>query len=207
MTVAQAIICFLGKYSFRGLLYFLLFVSSVSQSAEFKIISSSSEIKWKATKVMGGHNGIVKISSGSLKIDKGNIVGGVFKADMRSITCLDLDPKGPWNGKLVNHLKSDDFFSVDKHPYSTFKINTSKKVKEGNYSIAGDLIIKGIKKPLNFKASIKVDGKQFKADGDITFDRTDYNIRFRSGKFFEGLGNRLIHDKVTLKVNLVGKGD
>ena len=77
-------------------------------------------------------------------------------------------------------------------------------VKEGQYAISGDLIIKGIKKPLNFKASIKVDGEKLMANGEVNFDRTDYNIRFRSGKFFKDLGNRLIHDKVSLKINIVG---
>ena len=156
---------------------------------------------------MGGHNGTVSISSGSLKIEKGNILGGFFKIDMNSIVCLDLDPEGPWNQKLVNHLKSDDFFSVDKHRYSSLKITKSTKRKDGSYSISGDLTIKGIKKPINFKSSLKVNKNKLTATGDIVFDRTDYDIRFRSRKFFEGLGNRLIHDKVSLKVSVVGKID
>jgi len=197
----------LGRLIFRT--FFLvaaLFIMPLhSYSTEFKVIGPSSDVKWKATKVMGGHNGTIKISSGSLKVDKGNIVGGLFKVDMNSIVCLDLDSEGPWNQKLVNHLKSDDFFSVSKHPYSSLKISGSKKGKDGIQSISGELIIKGIKKPLNFKASVKIDGNKLSASGDIVFDRTDYDIRFRSGKFFEDLGNRLIHDKVSLKINLVGK--
>ena len=179
----------------------------LSYSTEYKIIGPSSSVKWKATKVMGGHNGTVSISSGSLKIEKGNILGGFFKIDMNSIVCLDLDPEGPWNQKLVNHLKSDDFFSVDKHRYSSLKITKSTKRKDGSYSISGDLTIKGIKKPINFKSSLKVNKNKLSATGDIVFDRTDYDIRFRSGKFFEGLGNRLIHDKVSLKISIVGKVD
>jgi len=198
----------LFRNHFCGVLFCFLLANPLFLKAnEFKVIGPSSEIKWKATKVMGGHNGTVKISSGTLKVDKGRIVSGVFKADMKSIICLDLDPEGPWNEKLVTHLKSDDFFSVKSHPYSTFKIVQSKMIKKGNYVISGDLIIKGIKKALNFKASVKVDGNNLRANGEISFDRTDYNIRFRSGKFFQDLGNRLIHDKVSLKVNLVGKKD
>tara|TARA_Y100001970_G_C14110493_1_gene790588 strand:+ start:605 stop:1237 length:633 start_codon:yes stop_codon:yes gene_type:complete len=193
------------KFIFRALFLTLFLNPLSSYSAEFKVIGSSSSVKWKATKVMGGHNGTIKISRGSLKIDKGNILGGLFKIDMNSIVCLDLDSEGPWNQKLVNHLKSDDFFSVSKHPHSSLKVTGSKKEKDGSHLISGELTIKGIKKPLNFKAFVKIDGNKLSASGDIVFDRTDYDIRFRSGKFFEDLGNRLIHDKVFLKVNLVGK--
>ena len=197
--------CFLRKFLLGTLLPALFLNPSFLYSSEFKVITSSSDLKWKATKVMGGHNGTLKISSGSLKVDKGNILGGFFKVNMDSIVCLDLDSESPWNQKLVNHLKSDDFFSVAKYPYSTLKINGSKKEKDGNHTISGDLTIKGIKKPLNFKASLQIDGENLRASGNIVFDRTDYNVRFRSGKFFEGLGNRLIHDKVSLTIKLVGK--
>ena len=190
----------LNKYGMRALVCLLLIKPIFLKADEFKVDSSSSDIKWKATKVMGGHNGTLKISSGHLKFDKGQLVGGLFKADMKSIVCLDLDPEGPWNGKLVNHLKSDDFFSVEAHPYSTFKISSSKMVKEGQYAISGDLTIKGIKKPLNFKASIKVDGKKFTPMARSTTEQTIISVFARES--FLRSGHRHIHDKVSLKLIL-----
>jgi len=37
----------------------------------------------------------------------------------------------------------------------------------------------------------------------IQFDRTEYGIKYGSGKFFENLGDKTIKDKVSLQVTLV----
>ena len=37
----------------------------------------------------------------------------------------------------------------------------------------------------------------------LTFDRTKYDVTYRSGNFFENLGDRLILDEVELVVDLV----
>ena len=124
---------------------FLLFLISFSlHAASYNVDGQSSKITWNATKVLGGHVGTVNFKEGHLKIEDGNIVGGKFIVDMKTIIDLDLDPSGPWNQRLDNHLKSDDFFSVEKHPYAEFVIHKSKKIKGNTFNIKGDIIIKGI---------------------------------------------------------------
>tara|TARA_B100000029_G_scaffold173097_1_gene169590 strand:- start:432 stop:1001 length:570 start_codon:yes stop_codon:yes gene_type:complete len=183
---------------------FIFFLISFSlHAASYNVDTGASKITWNATKVLGGHEGTVNFKEGHLKVKDGKIIGGKFVVDMKTIIDLDLDPSGPWNQRLVNHLKSEDFFSVEKHPYAEFVIQKSKKIKGNSFNIQGDLIIKGIKKPLEFKGDIKIGGKNLKGKGSLVFDRTDYDIRFRSGKFFKGLGNKLIHDQVKLKIELV----
>src|ERR1700761_6973654 len=76
----------------------------------YKVDAAKSTLKWTAKKVTGEHTGNVKISAGSLVVDKNTIQSGSFDLDMTSITCTDLTDAGT-NAKLIGHLKSDDFFS------------------------------------------------------------------------------------------------
>jgi polyisoprenoid-binding protein YceI len=72
---------------------------------------------------------------------------------------------------------------------------------EKSFEIIGDLTIKDITHPITF--ILKPVGNSYKAD--LTFDRSDYNVRFRSGSFFENLGDKLILDDIKLEVTLVEK--
>ncbi len=77
-------------------------------------------MKWIGSKPGGQHHGTVQISEGTLNIEKGVITSGTFTIDLRTIKDLDLEP-GTWNDKLVGHLKSEDFFYIEKYPVATFK--------------------------------------------------------------------------------------
>ncbi|WP_297338124.1 YceI family protein [Algoriphagus sp.] len=163
---------------------------------------SESQVRWEASKVTGTHWGYVPIKNAELDYSDGKIIGGTFDMDMVNLTVEDLtDPKS--NGNLTNHLKSDDFFSVEKFNTSTFEITEAKTSNGTDYTISGVLTIKGISHPASFPAKVTVAGTTITAVGALTFDRTDYDIKFRSGNFFENLGDRMIYDEVKLDVKLV----
>ncbi len=163
---------------------------------------SESTITWKASKVTGDHWGYVPIADANLDYVNGEITGGTFEMDMVNLTVEDLtDEKS--KGNLTNHLKSDDFFSVEKFNRSTFKITDVKSTNATDYTLTGDLTIKGITKPVTFPVKVAMAGNKMTAMGTMTFDRTDYDIKFRSGNFFENLGDKMIYDEVKLDVKLV----
>ncbi len=175
-------------------------------AAEYKISKTESKVKWKGKKVTNEHYGTIEIKSGNLIIDNFNIKGGTVQIDMNSIVNEDLTNES-MNKKLVGHLKSDDFFSVEKFSVSELKIN-SVKHKAGNvYAVKGDLTIKGISKEIEFDAKFDFSDKTLKAEGIMEVDRTLYDIRFGSGKFFAGLGDNLIYDKFTLDFSIVAAAD
>jgi polyisoprenoid-binding protein YceI len=165
------------------------------------IDSKGSVIEWSGSKKITGsaHNGTIGLKEGEVQLDGKKLVGGKVVVDMASIVNLDITKKED-NAKLVGHLKSDDFFDVAKHPTSTITIKSSTQNKDGSYQVKGDLTLKGETHPVEFKATPSADGKM--ATADLEIDRTVWNVRYGSGKFFKNLGDKVIADKIKLSVKL-----
>jgi len=170
-------------------------------SSTFKVDSQKSNLHWYASKVTGKHDGTVKLASGNLTTDGKMVTGGSFDIDMTSITVTDLKD-AEMNGKLVGHLKSDDFFSAEKHKTAHFEI--LKVVPQGKeFMVSGKMTIKGITNEVSFPANITTTAKGVSAQAKITLDRTKWDIRYGSGKFFENIGDKAINDDFTIELNLV----
>jgi len=182
----------------------IVLTSTTLFSQEFKVDTKASQLKWRGEKVTGEHWGYVDLKSGSLTVENGKLTDGEFATDMSTITVKDLEP-GEWNDKLLGHLKSDDFFSVAKHPESTFDIRIVKDLGNNKVKITGDLTIKGIKKQISFVATYKIQGDKITAEADMVVDRTRYDIQYGSGSFFDSLGDKTIYDDFTLSIKIVAK--
>lgn len=163
----------------------------------------ASQLKWLGKKVTGQHEGTLLLKSGTVVVDNHEIKNAEFVIDMGSIKNSDIDDN-KMNKKLVGHLKSEDFFDVAKYPTATLKVTQAKKVSENNYKVKGDLTIKGETHEVSFP--VKVDtSKETHAVGTIEIDRTQWNIRYGSGKFFKGLGDKMIKDKFEVSFDVVLK--
>jgi len=161
-------------------------------------------IEWEGKKVTGAHSGTIQIQSGMLEMLDGNLVGGKFVIDMNSIKNTDIEGGGA--RKLEGHLKSPDFFGVEAHPKSQFVITkVSSRGTEGDYKIVGDMTIKEITKEIKFNAQLESEKGMTAVSADITIDRSDFDIRYGSGSFFDNLGDKTIYDDFTLRVKLVAK--
>jgi polyisoprenoid-binding protein YceI len=182
---------------------FILFgMVAYTNAQSFVVSKDQSIVKWNGKKVGGEHYGTIKFSSGTLQVSNGQVNTGVFEMDMTSIVCEDITNEGT-NQRLVNHLKSDDFFSVESHPTSRMTITGVKKTSGNDYEFSGNLTIKGITNPITFKATTEVSGSTLRASGVMVVDRAKYDIKFRSGSFFQNLGDNLIYDDFTLDFSLV----
>lgn len=173
-----------------------------------KVNVQNSKVLWKGSKITKSHDGYVNLKSGSLVIDHGTIVGGVFNIDMSSIKCTDIESE-EYSNKLVKHLKSDHFFNVDNHEISTIEIkHVSKKFEFGNmYSMGAHLTIKGITHPIIFDAEIdllKLDNGNYfyTANAKIVIDRTKWDIKYASGNYFKDLGDKAILDEIEFNISL-----
>ncbi|MDA9935246.1 YceI family protein [Candidatus Marinimicrobia bacterium] len=171
----------------------------------YKVDSFESKLVWKGRQLSSKeHDGTLDISSGSIEIDKSGRIFGDIKIDMKSISTSDLE--GEWKDKLDGHLKSPDFFNVKGFPTATvtFKGNQNKTTN-GEINFEGDLTIKGITQITKFSAKINQIGDKVIATASISFDRSEYDIRYGSGKFFDNLGDKLIYDEITAEVSIVAK--
>ncbi len=178
-------------------------------SKTFVVDAGASVVKWEGKKVTGQHNGAIKIKDGNLVLSNSQITGGQVHIDMSLMTVEDITD-AETNAKLVGHLKSDDFFDTGKFPLSTFTIKKAEAIKnpkaEGpTHTISGDLNIKGTSQPISFPATVVISDNSVTAKADIVIDRTKWNIRYGSGKFFKGLGDKVINDEFKVDLNLVAK--
>jgi len=173
-------------------------------STNYNVDVTSSNIVWNGYKVTGSHTGNVKVKSGKLNIDGGKLTGGSFEIDMTSVTCTDLTGGGA--DKLVGHLNSDDFFGVATYPTAKFVISRAIATDtKGNYKIIGNLTIKSTTKEIKFNANVVEADDMVKAIGKITIDRSDFDVRYGSGSFFDSLGDKTIYDEFDMNVSLVAK--
>ncbi len=188
---------------FATVVAFVAFSFTLKPGSTLKVDTLNSNVQWTGYKVTGQHNGVVNIKSGALLYDdKGFFSGGSFDIDMTSIKCLDLT--GDMAGKLEGHLKSDDFFGSATHPTAKFVITkVIPRGKPGEYKVIGNLTIKTTTKEVKFDANLaEADGGKIIATGDIKIDRSDFDVRYGSGSFFDGLGDKTIYDEFDLKVKL-----
>ncbi len=171
-----------------------LFLSSTASAVE--VDAGKSTVTWKASKVTGaGHFGQMPVKSSKLKLVKGRVSSGSIVFDMQSFTVTDL--KGKWQQKFLGHMKSPDFFDVAKFPTASLQLTSIT----GN-TAKGMLSIKGTSHPTTFSVQFR-DGMYV---GKTSFDRTKFGLKYGSGSFFKGLGDKAINDLVEVEFRIAVKG-
>ncbi len=175
--------------------------------AIYKVNPQKSKITWTGKKVTGEHTGTVNINNGEIHVNGESIEMANVKMDMNSITNTDITADG-MNQRLVGHLKSEDFFSVEKYPQAEF-VATGFKTNAGDdqYMVNGKLTIKGITHEISFPATVEVSNGEVSANGTAKIDRTKYDIKYRSGSFFKDLGDNLIYDDFEIEFDLVATAE
>jgi polyisoprenoid-binding protein YceI len=181
------------------------FISSRATAGEKYVIDKrASVVTWKGSMLFAPtmkHNGYVSISRGDLMIEKGQLVGGTVQVDMNTITDKNHDAKN----ELVDHLKSPDFFDVKKFPFSSFAITNVASVKGENVNVTGNLTIKGITQSITFPVKIQVNGGTLNAIGKMIIDRTKWDIRYSSRKFYNSVADQTISDDIEFEMTILAK--
>ena len=171
--------------------------SVVAPDADYNINLDESSLTWTGREVStSSHYGTINFTSGQFEVSDGLISQGEFIVDMTSINVQDLS--GGSKERLEGHLRSDDFFSVESFPTAHLYISSSELISQGKWLVNSFLTIKDISHPVLFEMSNTDEGWI----ANLVFDRSKYNVKFRSGTFFENLGDKLIYDDIELKINL-----
>ncbi|WP_052343437.1 YceI family protein [Saccharicrinis fermentans] len=178
----------------------ILLATTHTYSQTNQVDTDKSSVKWEGKKIGGSHNGAILLKEGSFTLKGSKITEGTFIIDMASISNADIEDKD-YKAKLIGHLKSDDFFSVEKYPTATLKVTGSTAFKNDIAKVTGDLTIKGQTHPIDFEVS--KNGHIFTTQ--LTVDRAQYDIRYGSKSFFDNLGDKVIYDDFTLDISIVTK--
>ena len=175
-----------------------LFSGLLVGAQEKKININESKIKWIGKEITTKiHFGSLKFNSGKIILNNDQIIGGDFSVDMKSLVVDDLSGKS--KQYLENHLKSNDFFGVEKYPSASLKILSSNKISNNEHKINGILTIKNIAHSISFGLTFNDLG----AFSKMTFDRSKYDVKYRSASFFSDLGDKLIYDDIDIEVTLI----
>lgn len=191
-----------------------LVVFSIQGFSQLKMdVSQNSTIEWTGRPLVGdGHKGTIKIASGFItlseaeqnKFDKGLII-----FDMNSIQNTDM-PANDGGTDLVNHLKSDDFFSVKQFPHATLEITSMVPLfpffQVSKYSVTGNLTIKGVTHTIVFPAIVKDTDKGPQFEGTITIDRTRWGINYKSQSIISTVKNGIIANEINITFKLMFNG-
>ena len=173
----------------------------VGNEKYFIIDTKETVVAWKGSSVEGAHTGYVYISKGELMIENGQLMGGTVEVDMSTIEGDDHRS----DNNLIKHLKDPDFFDVKKFPFSTIAITRVESTNNENKTVTGNLTIKGITHPITFPARIEVKSGIVKANGKLVIDRTKWDVRYNSGKFYDNLADKTISDSIEFNIKIVAK--
>jgi polyisoprenoid-binding protein YceI len=182
--------------------------SPVVNDGVYPLDTEKSVVEWTGRNINNRHYGRIAISGGEVVTYNGLPVSGRFVLDMDSMANLDLQDEG-WRAMLHRHLKSEDFFDVERYPAAVFVLSGAVAVAGAtpgtpNVEISGNLTIKGTTHPLCFPAMVAAqeDGT-LKAQAAIEIDRTLWGVCYGSGRLFERLGMHLVNDLISIELFIV----
>jgi polyisoprenoid-binding protein YceI len=163
-----------------------------------------SEIGWSAKSVSGAHTGKVQLASASLRFQQDTLVGGEFTVDRKSISVEDItDPQH--NKDLIQHITTGDFFETSTYPVATSVIKEVKPITNAEFHIKGNMTIKSVTQPIQFKATVLKEENQRRATATIQVDRTKFGIEYGSQGKRGSEKDWFIYDEFTLNVNIVSE--
>jgi polyisoprenoid-binding protein YceI len=177
--------------------------STYLEKGSYDIINTESELKWIGKELSTDtHTGTLALKKGKIDVNANGVIHGEIEIDMTTITVTDM--QGKWGTKLEGHLKSPDFFDVEKYSsaFITFQ-SDENPIKNNQLNLTGELTIKDITHPISFSTELLQTKPSLQAKTSLSFDRSKYDVRFRSGNFFENLGDKLILDDIEIDVLLV----
>jgi rhodanese-related sulfurtransferase len=179
-------------------------------SGRSEVDQNASLAEWMGRNLYNRHRGTVRLGPGHIAIRDGRLMGGHLTVDMTSLGCTDIPDPG-LSAHLIAHLKSNDFFSVEKYPQAEFEITNADhragvRPDEPNYQIKGDFTLRGVTKPIEFGAVLARNGDgAFTAQALMDLDRTLWGANYGSAKFFGRLGQHLVNDEFHLQLKVVTK--
>ncbi len=159
------------------------------QAKTLAINQDNSNLGFVGAKVTDKHEGSFKKFNGELKL----VPADLTKSSV--VVTIDMKTVETDTPKLTGHLKSADFFDVEKFPEAKFVSTKVEKVGEG-HQITGNLTLHGVTKAITFPAKIRSDAGNVSVLAEFGINRKDFEI------VYPGMPDDLIKDEVLIRLEL-----
>lgn len=167
---------------------FLTSAALPASAAEYKIDPTHSFIEFK-TKHLGFSwlSGRFNTIEGTMTYDPA--AGAAAQKIALTIDTASLDTN---HAERDKHLRSADFFDVEKHPTATF-VSTGFEGDESGGTLSGDLTLLGVTKPISFEVTKIGEGDDpwggYRAgfEGSYTLARKDFGMGYNLGPAAENV--------------------
>jgi len=173
------------------------FINTISHAQQVDVGASS--VKWTGYHLAKSyeHTGYIKVKSGEVTFNEGKLTAGNIVIDMNSISNSDLEDAKD-NQKLVNHLKSNQFFNAKDYPEASFSITKVEPMGTNKYNLTAEVTIRGIKQNINFILAQSSANGKVTLQGKLEIDRSKHEVMY--GWTIE---NAIISNNFGLEVKIV----
>jgi polyisoprenoid-binding protein YceI len=157
--------------------------------------SASSTLTFVGAKITRKHDGAFGAFHGVVRLVDGDPTKSSVTAD------IDTASVSTDSGRLTTHLKTPDFFDVERFPHAKFS-STSIAVGGANgasHTITGNLELHGVTRSISFPATIRVAGDTVETDAEFAINRKDFGIAY------PGAPDDLVKDEVLIQLKIRAK--
>jgi len=162
---------------YRALLGLVLVVASAGPAwadvVRLRIDPADSALTFKATSRVVNADGRFHRFAGEVRVDPRD------PATARVSVTVDAASIDTANGKRDSHLRSEDFFWVERYPTITFE-SVRVAPGPGGVAVVGRLTVRGVTREIVVPATVEVAADRFVARGEFEIKRTDYEINYQS---------------------------
>ena len=171
----------------------------ISITGDYQINSTLSKVNWEANTALGiVHKGTILVSSGYVKITKGQLKGGKLIFDLNSLKANEINLEKSRGTEVF--LKSKDMFNVKTYPKAILKI-----ISLDSSIVKADLTILDKTKTIFFPAEFSINDSDLKVNANIVINRTDWGIFYASGSYTDWTKDKIIEDEISFVINVVAE--
>ena len=168
---------------FRTLVPALLLALPMVAQDTYKIDAAHSEISFKVRHLVAKTSGRFTKFEGVVVVDTKDITKSTVEVKIDAAS-VNTDNEG-----RDKHLRSGDFFDVEKFPAITFKSTSVKEVSKGMLEVTGDFTLRGVTKRITFpitNAGTRAGMRPGSVvagfiDGALKIKRQDFGITYGPG--------------------------
>lgn len=160
------------------------------KKVEFSLNPTNTTVGFVGSKITGNHEGKFEKVTGTVTAK------GSDPATASVQVSIDMVSVKTDSEKLDGHLKSPDFFDVEKFPNAEFKSTKIAAGQGSEYTVHGNLTLHGVARQISFPATIVVTDGKVSLAAEFSINRKDFGI------IYPGMPDDLIRDDVLIRLKM-----